>query len=145
VAAVAFGDLYLADVRTYRERLVEAAGLRAIFPLWDRPTAALAEVFIGSGFRAILACVDPTRIDVSHCGREFDASLIEALPPSADPCGENGEFHTFVYDAPMFGWPIDARRGQIVERDGFVFCDLLPRDGERASSGDVPRGGMARA
>jgi uncharacterized protein (TIGR00290 family) len=145
VAAIAFGDLYLADVRAYRERLVETAGLRAIFPLWGRPTAAVAAGLVRSGFRAILSCVDPTRMDVSHCGKEFDETLLGLLPASADPCGENGEFHTFVTDGPMFGWPIDPRRGIIVERDGFVFCDLLPRDGARATSGDASRGGMARA
>jgi diphthamide synthase (EF-2-diphthine--ammonia ligase) len=84
-------------------------------------------------------------VDVSHCGAEFDALLLSVLPPTADPCGENGEFHTFVYDGPMFGRPIEAQRGEVVEKGGFVFCDLLPGDAARATSGDAPRGGIPRA
>jgi len=82
----------------------------------------------------VLVCVDPRQLDVSHCGSEFDAALLNALPGSADPCGENGEFHTFVYDGPMFSQPIATQRGEVVEREGFVFCDLLPRDPARATS-----------
>ena len=145
VQAIAFGDLFLADVRAYRERLVGAAGLRTMFPLWGRTTRILARQFIDAGFRAVLACVDPRQVDVSHCGSDYDRSLLERLPATADPCGENGEFHTFVCDGPMFQWPIEARRGEIVHRDGFVFCDLLPRDAMSATSGDASRGGMARA
>jgi diphthamide synthase (EF-2-diphthine--ammonia ligase) len=113
--------------------------------LWGRPTGAIAREFLTAGFRAKLVCVDPRQIDVSHCGAEFDESLLAALPPSADCCGENGEFHTFVYDGPMFARPIEPLRGEIVERDGFVFCDLLPRDVRGATSGDASRGGMPRA
>ena len=142
VEAVAFGDLFLADVRAYRERLVGAAGLRTMLPLWGRSTPILARQFIDAGFRAVLACVDPRQVDVSHCGSDFDRSLLERLPSTADPCGEKGEFHTFVYDGPMFQWPIEARRGEIVHREGFVFCDLLPRDAMSATSGDASRGGM---
>ena len=145
IQAVAFGDLFLADVRAYRERLVHGVGLRPLFPLWGRSTAALAREFVFAGFRALLACVDPRQLDVSHCGREYDATLLAALPASADPCGAHGEFHTVVYDGPMFAWPITPQRGDVVHRDGFAFCDLLPRDDARATSGDVSRGGMSPA
>jgi uncharacterized protein (TIGR00290 family) len=131
---VAFGDLHLADVRAYRERVVGDAKLRSLFPLWGRPTARLAKDFIRDGFRAVLVCVDPRQIDVSHCGTEFDVALLDALPPAADACGEYGEFHTFVYDAPMFDRPIAIQRGVVVDRDGFVFCDLLPSDAASATS-----------
>lgn len=145
IRAVAFGDLFLADVRAYRERVVAAARLEPLFPIWGRPTAGLAREFIAMGFRAVLACVDPRQLDVSHCGEEFDATLLDAFPASVDPCGEHGEFHTFVYDGPMFERSIAPRVGEMVERDGFVFRDLLPGDVAGATSGDVPRGGMSHA
>jgi len=134
IEAIAFGDLFLADVRAYRERLVEQTGLRPVFPLWGKPTGDLARRFVSSGFRAVVVCVDPRQIDVSHCGSEYDAALLDGLPTSADPCGERGEFHTFVYDGPMFGEPIATQRGVVVERDGFAFCDLLPDDANSACS-----------
>jgi len=134
ITCVAFGDLHLADVRAYRERVVGEAGLRPLFPLWGKPTGKLAADFIRAGFKAVLVCVDPRQIDVSHCGSEFDAALLNALPSAADPCGERGEFHTFVYDAPMFVHSIATQRGVVVERDGFVFCDLLPSDAASATS-----------
>ena len=145
IRAVAFGDLFLTDVRAYRQRLVDTVGLAALFPLWGRPTDRLARDFVAAGFRAILACVDPRQLDVSHCGSEFDAALLNALPPSVDPCGENGEFHTFVYDGPMFERSLAPQLGEVVERDGYAFCDLLPRDAAGATSGDVARGGMSHA
>ena len=145
VESIAFGDLFLGDVRAYRERLCARVPIAPAFPIWGRETSTLADEFIRSGFRAILVCVDPRQIDVSHCGSEFDAALLRALPLSADRCGENGEFHTFVYDGPMFCDPIEAQRGDVVERSGFVFCDLLPRDVPRATSGDASRSGMPRA
>ena len=145
VEAVAFGDLFLTDVRGYRERLLSGTGLEPVFPIWGRHTAELARGFVRAGFRAVLVCVDPRQIAVSHCGAEFDDALLDALPASVDACGENGEFHTFVYDGPMFARPIEVRRGEVVERSGFVFCDLLPGDVARATSGDAPRGGMPRA
>jgi len=145
IEAVAFGDLFLVDVRTYRERLVADLGLEAAFPIWGRPTASLAHAFVRDGFRAVLVCIDPRQIDVSHCGAEFDEALLATLPETADPCGENGEFHTFCYDGPMFSRSIDTQRGQVVERGGFVFCDLLPGDVADATSSDAPRGGMPRA
>jgi uncharacterized protein (TIGR00290 family) len=134
IEAIAFGDLFLDDVRAYRERLVARSGLRPLFPLWGKPTHDLANRFVACGFHAVLVCVDPRQLDVSHCGSEFDHALLDALPGSVDPCGERGEFHTFVYDGPMFWTPIATRRGVVVERDGFVFCDLLPGDPHVASS-----------
>jgi uncharacterized protein (TIGR00290 family) len=134
IRSIAFGDLFLADVRAYRERLVAGTGLQPIFPLWGKPTAQLSREFVRCGFKAVLVCVDPRQLDVSHCGSEYDARLIAELPSTADPCGENGEFHTFVYDAPMFARPIATQRGMVVEREGFVFCDLLPRDAGGATS-----------
>jgi uncharacterized protein (TIGR00290 family) len=145
IEVLAFGDLFLADVRAYRERLLEGAGIEPTFPIWGKPTASLARTFIRDGFRAVVVCVDPRQIDVSHCGAEFDDALLSALSPAADPCGENGEFHTFVYDGPMFSRPIEAQRGDVVEKSGFVFCDLLPGDATRATSGDALRGGIPRA
>ena len=134
IESIAFGDLFLADVRAYRERLVAGSGIQPLFPLWGKPTAQLAREFVRCGFKAVLVCVDPRQLDVSHCGSEYDARFVAALPITADPCGENGEFHTFVYDAPMFSQPIATQRGVVVERDGFVFCDLLPRDAGGATS-----------
>ena len=134
IETIAFGDLFLEDVRAYRERMVDASDLRPLFPLWGRTTSALAREFIASGFRAVIVCVDPRQIDVSHCGAEFDEGLLDALPSAADPCGERGEFHTFVYDGPMFREPIATQRGDIVQRTGFVFCDLLPGDTHGATS-----------
>jgi uncharacterized protein (TIGR00290 family) len=145
IRAIAFGDLYLSDVRAYRERVVASVGLEPIFPLWGRPTGELAREFVAAGFRAVLTCVDPRQLDVSHCGSEFDVALLDALPASVDPCGEHGEFHTFVYDGPMFDHSIAPRLGEVVERDGFTFRDLLPRDVRGATSRDVPRGGMSHA
>lgn len=127
VEAVAFGDLFLEDVRAYRESRLEATGRRALFPLWKRDTALLAREFIEAGFRAVLVCVDPRKLDGSFAGREFDMQLLEDLPADVDPCGENGEFHTFVQAGPVFSEPIPCERGEVVERDGFVFCDLMPQ------------------
>ena len=134
VEAIAFGDLFLTDVRAYRERLVEGTGLRPVFPLWGKETVDLAQRFVSCGFKAVVVCVDPRQIDVSHCGAEYDDALLHALPESADPCGERGEFHTFVYDGPMFSRPIATQRVVVVEREGFFFCDLLPDGGDVASS-----------
>jgi uncharacterized protein (TIGR00290 family) len=122
---VAFGDLFLEDVRRYREERLAGAGLEPIFPLWGRPTDRLARDMLDAGLQAIVTCVDPRQIDPSLAGRPYDASFLDALPPSADPCGERGEFHTFCHAGPMFRAPIPVTSGEIVERDGFVFADVL--------------------
>ena len=134
VEAVASGDLFLEDVRAYREERLAAAGKRGLFPLWGRDTADLASEFLDAGFEATVVCVDPRLLDASACGRRYDELLAE-LPPSVDPCGENGEFHTFVSAGPIFANPIACARGEIVERDGFVFCELTPR--EEAEDADL--------
>ena len=126
VTHVAFGDLFLEDVRAYRERQMAGTGLSPIFPLWGLDTAALARQMIAQGLRARLTTVDPRQLPAGFAGREFDGALLEALPPGVDPCGERGEFHSFCYDGPMFAHPVGVTPGEIVERDGFVFADLLP-------------------
>ena len=125
VDEVAFGDLFLEDVRAYRESRLAAVGKGARFPVWGRDTATLARRFLSAGFRAILVCVDPRALDPSFAGRDYDEPLLADLPDGVDPCGENGEFHTFVTAGPILEGPIDCRRGEVVERDGFVFCDLV--------------------
>jgi uncharacterized protein (TIGR00290 family) len=132
VTAVAFGDLFLEDIRAYREARMAEAGLRPIFPLWGEPTGALARRMIDGGLRARLTCVDPRQLSPAFAGREFDAALLADLPPSVDPCGERGEFHSFAYAGPMFERPVEVRAGEVVERDGFVFADLLSGGPERA-------------
>ena len=127
VEAIAFGDLFLEDVRAYREERLGAAGKRALFPLWERDTGELAQEFIDAGFEAIIVCLDPRALDVSFAGRRYDERLLAELPPGVDPCGENGEFHTFVDAGPIFAEPIACTTGEVVERDGFVFCDLIGR------------------
>jgi uncharacterized protein (TIGR00290 family) len=126
---VAFGDLYLEDVRQYREQLNAAAGIHSVFPVWGIPTRQFAEQFIAAGFKAVVVCVDTTQLDASFCGREFDASFLADLPEGIDWCAEKGEFHTFCYDGPIFREPIAFRRGDYVLRDGrFYYLDLVPTD-----------------
>jgi uncharacterized protein (TIGR00290 family) len=126
---IAFGDLYLEDVRRYREERVGALGFEPVFPLWGADTAALAESFVARGFQARLVCVDTTQLDASFAGRAYDAALLDdlrALPRPVDPCGENGEFHTFVTFGPGFGTPVACDVGEVVMRGGrFAYCDLL--------------------
>jgi uncharacterized protein (TIGR00290 family) len=124
---IAFGDLFLRDVREYRERQLAGSGLTPLFPLWETPTADLARDMIASGLRARITCVDLKALDAGFAGREFDRALLADLPDRADPCGENGEFHTFAYDGPMFRAPLPVERGEIREIGGFVYADLLPR------------------
>lgn len=126
VGTMAFADLYLEEIRAYREERLTGAGREALFPLWGLDTAELARRFIAAGFEATLVCVDPRQIDASFAGRRFDEALLADLPAGADPCGENGEFHTFVHAGPVFAAPIAVAVGETVERDGFVFTDLLP-------------------
>lgn len=124
VGAVAFGDLFLESVRTHRERRLSADGRRGIFPLWGRDTAALAREFIAAGFQAYIVCLDPRVLDASFAGRAYDERLLADLPAGVDQCGENGEFHTFVYAGPIFTRPVACATGEVVEREGFVFCDV---------------------
>jgi len=125
ITHVVFGDLFLEDVRAYREKLLERAGLAGVFPLWGRETRALAREMLGGGLRAILVCVDPEKMPASFAGRDFDSKLLGELPAGVDPCGERGEFHTFARAGPMFRREIEVARGEVVQRDGFVFADLL--------------------
>jgi uncharacterized protein (TIGR00290 family) len=127
---VAYGDLFLEDVRRYREERLAALGLEGIFPLWSRPTDALARTCIASGIETRLVCLDTTQLDARFAGRAYDAALLDELPPTVDPCGERGEFHTFVSNAPMFGTPVRYDIGESVLRDDrFLFTDLIPRNG----------------
>jgi len=125
IEAVAFGDLYLADIRAYREKQLAGTGLDPIFPVWQLPTRELAREMIAAGLRAKVTCIDPKILPREFAGRDFDAGFLADLPAGVDPCGENGEFHTFVYDGPMFRHSIPVQLDEIVERDGFVFADLL--------------------
>jgi uncharacterized protein (TIGR00290 family) len=124
VEAMAFGDLFLADIRAYRERQLAGTGLEPLFPVWRLPTRELATDMIAAGLRARITCIDPKKLPREFAGREFDEDFLADLPPSVDPCGENGEFHSFVYAGPMFRTAISIEPGEIVERDGFVFADL---------------------
>jgi len=126
VEEVAFGDLFLQDVRSYREERLGQIGMRGYFPLWGRNTTEVAGEFIELGFKAVICCIDPRKLSKEFCGREYDHSLLESLPSGVDPCGENGEFHTFVYAGPIFKDEIAIKRGEVVLRDGFYFIDLLP-------------------
>jgi uncharacterized protein (TIGR00290 family) len=126
IRKVAFGDIFLEDLRAYREKKLARIGMTAIFPIWKRDTRELVRSFHANQFRAVAVCVDSKVLDSSFAGRELDESFFRDLPPHADPCGENGEFHTFVFDGPIFQSPIHVRTGEIVNRDGFIFCDLLP-------------------
>ena len=135
VSAMVFGDLFLEDVRLYRERALAPTGIVPVFPLWARPTDELARQMLTVGIRAVLTCVDPAQLSPSFVGRPFDEDLLQDLPPGVDPCGERGEFHTFVWDAPGFSSPVPIRTGERVTRDGFEFCDVLPAG---ASSESAP-------
>jgi uncharacterized protein (TIGR00290 family) len=126
VSRMAFGDLFLADVRAYREQMLAPTGIEPVFPLWGRDTTKLAREMLDRGVRATLTCVDPRHLDPGFAGREYDDQLLADLPQGVDPCGENGEFHTFVHDGPGFAHPLAVRTGEVVGRDGFVFADVLP-------------------
>lgn len=126
IEAMAFGDLFLEDVREYRIQKLAGTGLRPLFPIWNPDTAGLSRDMVAGGLKATLTCVDPRALDAAFAGRDFDARLLADLPASVDPCGERGEFHSFTWDGPMFRRPVPVQRGEVVERDGFVFADLVP-------------------
>jgi len=126
ITAVAFGDLFLEDIRDYRERQLDGTGLKPLFPVWQIPTSELAAELIRSGVKAKVTCIDLAKLNASYAGREYDRDFLASLPPGIDPCGENGEFHTFVYDTPSFSSAIGVEVGERLERDGFAFADVLP-------------------
>jgi uncharacterized protein (TIGR00290 family) len=128
VEHMVFGDLFLEDIRRYRERNFAGTGIAPVFPLWGEPTDRLAREMLDVGIRAVVTCIDPAVFPATFVGRSFDAELLAELPPHVDPCGERGEFHTFVWDAPGFSAPIPITLGETVERDGFVFRDVLPSE-----------------
>ena len=125
ITRVVFGDLFLEDVRAYRQQQLTGTGIEPVFPLWGRDTRALAREMVAGGLRAILTCVDPRALDRSYAGRSFDAAFLDGLPAGVDPCGERGEFHTFAWAGPMFTRQLPVAPGEVVEREGFVFADLL--------------------
>ena len=124
IEGIAFGDLFLEDVRAYRERQMTGTGLEPIFPLWGLPTRDLAQQMIASGLRAKLTCIDTTKLAASFAGRDFDETFLSSLPGEVDPCGERGEFHSFVFRGPMLNYPLDVSVGETVVRDQFAFVDL---------------------
>ena len=126
ICRVAFGDIFLEDLRVYREKNLARVGMQALFPIWKRDTRELIREFHAAGFRSVAVCIDSKVLDPSFAGRELDESFFADLPPGVDPCGENGEFHTFVFDGPIFTRPVDFILGEVVQRDSFVFRDLLP-------------------
>jgi len=126
VEVIAFGDLFLRDIRAYREKQLEGSGLKPVFPVWEMPTRSLAEEMIAGGLKAKLTCVDPQHLSKDFAGRDFDRQLLADFPADIDPCGENGEFHTFAYAGPMFSREVKVVRGEVVERDGFIYADMKP-------------------
>lgn len=141
ITHIAFGDLFLEDIRAYREQKLAGSGLEPIFPIWSEPTASLARRMVDAGLEAIITCVDPRKLQRSFAGRTFDHAFLDALPADVDPCGENGEFHTCVLSGPMFRERIPATVGEVVERDGFCFADLrpaAPASGAPARAGTPP-------
>lgn len=135
ISKVVFGDLFLEEIRAYRDRMLAEIGMRAIYPIWGRNTRELADEFIAAGFRAALVCIDPQKLAPAFAGRMFDHTLLRDLPPDVDPCGENGEFHTFVFDGPIFRNPVCIRPGPTVMRQNFYFADLLPSSTNDKSKG----------
>jgi uncharacterized protein (TIGR00290 family) len=127
IAYFAFGDLFLEDVRKYREEKLKDSGIKPVFPIWGVPTDKLAREMIGSGLRTVITCIDPKQTPKEFIGREFNERFLDSLPETIDPCGENGEFHSFVFDGPMFKEPVEIVLGDIVHRDDFVFADILPK------------------
>lgn len=135
IRTVAFGDIFLEDLRLYREKNLAKVGMTALFPIWKRDTRELMREFWRKKLRAVAVCVDPKVLAASFAGRELDEEFVRDLPAGADPCGENGEFHSFVFDGPMFREPVRVRKGEVVDRDGFVYCDLLEEEKHEAANG----------
>ncbi len=135
IECMAFGDLFLADIKAYREAKLSGTGITPLFPIWLKPTDQLAREMISNGLRAVVTCVDPQQLPASFAGREFNQDFLSALPEHVDWCGEHGEFHTFAFDGPMFGKPLDIVVGEITEREGFVYADVLPALGVSALAG----------
>ena len=133
IRKVAFGDIFLQDLREYREEKLARVNMEAVFPIWKRDTRELIREFHRLKFRAIAACIDTNLLSPNFAGRELDSSFFTDLPPSVDPCGENGEFHTFVFDGPVFSHPVEFSLGETVQRDSFLFCDLLPAASRKAA------------
>ena len=125
IGCFAFGDIFLEDVRAYREANLSASGITPLFPLWGMPTEKLSREMVNGGLRAMITCVEPKHLSPDFAGQEYGESFLERIPADVDPCGENGEFHTFAYDGPMFKEPVNVAVGETVERDGFIFADLL--------------------
>ena len=138
IECMAFGDLFLTDIKEYREAKLSGTGITPLFPNWLKPTDQLAREMISSGLRAVVTCVDPKQLPASFAGREFNEGFLLTLPEQVDPCGERGEFHTFAFDGPMFSKPLNIEVGEITEREGFIYADLLP-----ASSGSASRANAA--
>jgi len=126
VTKIAHGDIFLQDVKEFRERMLRTLNMEGLFPLWGMNTKELVTNFINLGFKAVTVCIDPRFLDALFCGRILDKDFLDVLPSNVDPCGENGEFHTFVYDGPIFSYPIKWVKGDVVKRDSFYFCDLVP-------------------
>jgi len=126
IECMAFGDLFLADIKEYRQAKLSGTGITPLFPIWLMPTDQLAREMISNGLRAVVTCVDPKQLPASFAGREFNEEFLSSLPADVDPCGERGEFHTFAFDGPMFSKPVNIEVGEITEREGFVYADVLP-------------------
>jgi uncharacterized protein (TIGR00290 family) len=141
IETIAFGDLFLEDIKTYRDRFLARHGMTGLYPIWKKNTSVLIREFIGKGFKTIVVCVDPRQIDPCFAGRTIDEEFLAELPLHADPCGENGEFHTFVFAGPILRTAVRFSRGEIVCRDGFWFCDLIPEGGPLDPQGEREEGG----
>jgi len=143
IECFAFGDLFLEDVRMYREAKLADTGITPIFPLWGMPTEKLSKEMVRSGLRAIITCVDPKHLPSDFAGQEYGESFLERLPANIDPCGEYGEFHSFAFDGPMFNKPVNISIGETVSRDGFIFTDVLPEQHLTTGSSGLPTVALA--
>ena len=139
IECMAFGDLFLADIKEYREAKLSGTGITPLFPIWLTPTDKLAKDMISSGLRAVVTCVDPKQVPASFAGREFNEQFLIDLPDQVDPCGERGEFHTFAFDGPMFDRAVDVEVGEVTEREGFIYADVLPTSVMRQSVSNPQR------